>query len=586
MKDIAFALEQARSTSSRLAKTSAIAAGLRSAAREGPAVLRMAVRLAMGRVLPPSDSRTLGVGWRLIAGVALALTGASDEELRAAARKHGDLGDAVFVLYEPLHVREPRPGVTLAELATAVDAIAETGVRGDKSALLLAFLSRATPLEAKYIVKGLLGEMRTGAVEGVIVAAIAEAFDAPAEEVRRAHGLVADAAEVAVLAYGKRLDDARVRPGHPVAFMLATPLETVATPPDWGRSMAEDKLDGVRAQVHVKGGEVSIFARGLERVTQTFPEVADGFRASKDVVLDGEIVAVGPDGRVRPFQTLQARLNRVAPDKELLASVPARFVAFDALVVGDVGLVERPWAERREALEGYARETATLTVNPIFAIHGSDEIDAAFERARARGHEGLVIKRVDAHYEASKRGQSWIKIKKAFATLDVVVTAVEEGHGKRAGMLSDYTFAVRTEDGGLVDVGKAYSGLTDEEIAELAKVFVAETQDQRGGRRLVRPTVVIEAGFDGIQRSKRHESGFALRFPRILRIRNDKRPEEIDTVATVEALFRSQVASGHREEPQAGALPRGRRARQPSPQLSLFSDTADVGEGADRKRQE
>ena len=580
MRELAQALERARETRSRLAKIAAIAEALRGAAREGPAALATATRLAMGRTLPLADGRTLGVGWRLVGGVATALTGASEAALREAMQRLGDLGDAVCELYGPAHARDPRRGVTLAELAALFEAVASTGQRATKSALLLELLSRATPLEAKYIVKALLGELRTGAVEGVVVAAIAEAFGAPLKEVRHALGLLADAADVAVLASEGRLGEARLVPGRPFAFMLATPMETIASPIEWEACAAEDKLDGVRAQVHVAAGQASVFARGFERVTHAFPEVAQGFASQADAVLDGEIVAMGVDGRVRPFQALQARLGRVAPSAELLAQVPATFVAFDLLVDGERVLVDAPWSERREALERFAgrRDSqAAFLLNPCYRVAGPEELDAAFDRARGRGQEGLVLKRRDAPYEAGRRGQAWIKVKKAFATLDVVVTAVELGHGKRAGILSDYTFAVRREeDGELVDVGKAYSGLSDAEIAENAQLFMATTREEQGWRRIVEPRLVIEVGFDGIQRSKRHPSGYALRFPRILRIRKEKGLDEVDTAATVEALFRAQVASGHREEAEAPAparTGRGRRGkRREDRQLSLFGE--------------
>ncbi len=579
MRAFVESLEQTRATGSRLAKIAALAAGLRAAAEEGPEALALAARLAVGRVLPPTDGRTLGVGWRLIAGVATSLTGATDAEVRDAVREHGDLGDAIHALYARVHERDPRPGITFAELGRLVEELAGTAARADKSARLLALLTRATPLEAKYVVKALLGELRTGAVEGVLLAAIAEAFSVPMAEARRAIGVLADSAEVAVLARAGRLSEATVRPGRPLGFMLATPLEAVASPIDWTLTMAEDKLDGVRAQVHVRGGEVAIFARGLERVTQAFPEIARAFQTCRDdVVLDGEIVATADDGRVRPFQALQMRLNRVAPDEALIAQVPTKYVAFDILLRDAKPLLELPWSERRAALELYARELGPrerFVVNPAYPIAGREELDAAFERARARGQEGLVLKRVDSVYEAARRGQAWIKVKKAFATLDVVVTAVEEGHGKRAGMLSDYTFAVRDEEGRLVDVGKAYSGLSDAEIAELGRTFESTTIERRGGKRVVEPTVVIEVGFDGVQRSKRHASGFALRFPRIHRIRTDKKPEEVDTVATVEALLRSQVSSGHRED-ASGREPPRRRGKKASAQLPLFED-ADAG---------
>jgi DNA ligase 1 len=369
--------------------------------------------------------------------------------------------------------------------------------------------------------------------------------------------------------------------------MLATPIETIATPLATEGLVVEDKIDGVRAQVHKAGGEVRIFARGLDDVTSAFPEVVHALSAAPgDVALDGELVATGPDGRPRPFMQLQNRLGRKDPTPAIVSATPVSFVAYDMLAGPDGDLLALPWTARRARLEAFAVHLR----GPAFAVNPVQEypadLDARFDAARARGHEGLVLKRKDAPYEAGRRGQSWIKVKRAFATLDVVITAAELGHGKRAGVLSDYTFAVWSNDGPdaeLVNVGKAYSGLTDREIDEMTARLVALTTqvERRGGLRKVRPEIVLEVAFDGIQRSKRHPSGFALRFPRIVRVRDDKGPADADRLAAVEALFASQVSSGHREEAPEPA-PKGKtkaaRASAIDRQLSLF------GEEPSRKR--
>jgi DNA ligase-1 len=580
------ALETARGTSSRNAKVTAIAGALALAAASGEVELRTAVRVALG------DLSRLGVGWRALAGALAARLGEThDTRIVEATRRLGDLGAAAEELIsgrqaeQATSAREPfdrsvgaRP-MALADVAQMVEGLRAASSRARRAALITAALSRSSALEAKFLVKALSGELRIGAAPGIVLLAIAEAASAPEADVRRAHGLVADLAEVAVLAFDKRLAEANVQPGRPLAFMLATPIETVKSPIDFSVLVAEEKLDGVRAQVHVHGEaahkRVTIFARGLERVTDSFPEVAAAFsNVTTDLVLDGEILSIAEDGGPRPFQALQMRLNRKKPSEELLAEVPVCFVAFDVLVREGRVLVDEPWRVRRATLEVLAHDVGT---GPTFAIKACSSIadatalDAAFDRARKNGHEGLVLKRKDAPYEAGKRGHSWLKVKKATATLDVVVTAAEQGHGNRASVISDYTFAVWKE-GTLVDVGKAYSGLTDAEIDTLTRHFSETTIETRGGWRKVTPDVVLEVGFDGIQRSERHPSGFALRFPRILKIRTDKTPEECDTLETVEALFRAQVESGHREDgapPVAKHTP-SKAKPKPSSQLSLF----------------
>ena len=429
-------------------------------------------------------------------------------------------------------------------------------------------------------------------------AAIARAFELPVEEVRRAGALATDPGELAVLAKEGRTAEARLKVGRPVAYMLATPIETLAQAIEPARFVIEDKLDGVRTQVHKQGNDVALFARGLDPVTAAFPEVVEAFRfVPGSVALDGELIAVGEGGGPRPFQALQARLRRVSPTKAMIAETKVVFVAFDMLFDGREELLGLPWTERRQRLEAFAAERgprAAFAVNAYRPLEADGEplnalLDRAFEEVRRRGHEGLVLKRTDALYEAGRRGQSWVKVKRAFATLDVVVTAAEEGHGRRAGVLSDYTFAVWRGDD-LVNVGKAYSGLTDVEIDAMTRRLKGLTSERRGGVRLVRPEIVLEIAFDGIQRSSRHKSGFALRFPRIVRVRDDKCPADADRLTQVEALFASQVESGHREEATraaaARATERGPRVKKKSAgasqQLSLFARDDDDGTGGDR----
>jgi len=587
---LAAALEAAKSTRSRIGKERALAAVFREigdgAADPNGERLATAARLATGRTLPVGDGRSLGVGGSLMTELIVARTESPPDVVWTLARQTGDLGEAFGLLVERQEASEPRSGVSLEEVATLFAALASTGARAQKLALLDGVFARATALETKYLAKVILGSLRIGALGGVAEAAMARAFEVPLEEVRRAMALVTDPGTVAVLAKAGRLREARFELGRPVAYMLATPLEGVAQSIDCAAYVLEDKLDGVRAQIHKSGADIAVFARGLERVTTAFPEVVEAFRAADgNVALDGELVAMTPEGRPRPFQALQARLRRLAPSAETLDKTPVTFVAFDLLFDGDGDLLARPWFERRQAMERFAAdrgprrafmmtEAASLRTDAPLA----DQLDRAFDAARARGHEGVVLKRTDALYEAGRRGQAWIKVKRAFATLDVVITAAEEGHGKRAGVLSDYTFAVWKEDT-LVNVGKAYSGLTDVEIEQMTLRLESITLERRGGLRAVKPEIVLEVAFDGIQRSRRHKSGFALRFPRIVRIRDDKMPAEADRLDAVQDLFFAQVETGHREEsPDAGLppaekiskVPRRKKRKAAPNQLSLF----------------
>jgi len=528
------ALDAARSSRSRIAKEQAIAGALSAiAVDEDDAALATAARIASGRVLPVGDGRSLGVGWSLMLDVVKGATGLDDDIIAACARKTGELAEAFGLLVRRKEGAESRPGLPLREVERLVNALADESARGVKRPLLDAAFARATPIETKYLAKALGGGMRIGAQEGVVVGAIARAFGEPLDRLRRAAALVTDVGDLAVFARRGTLDRARLVVGRPVALMLASPIDTMAGPIDPAAYAVEDKVDGVRAQAHVTAsGEVTLFGRALDRFSEAFPEVVSALQTlPRPLVLDGEIVAIGPSGRPRPFQALQPRLKKTRPDAVDLAGARVVLVAFDVLADDAGPLLDRPWSERRARLEallhdGHAAKGA-IVLNRAASLpsHESLEksLDAAFDAARANGHEGLVLKRTDSAYEGGRRGQGWIKVKRAQATLDVVIVGAEEGHGKRAGTLSDYTFAV-WQEAELVPVGKAYSGLTDDEIEQLTAKLEGLTIERRGGLRLVRPEVVLEVVFDGVQRSSRHASGFALRFPRIARLRDDKAP--------------------------------------------------------------
>jgi DNA ligase 1 len=534
------AVKATRSRTEKLAQLATLLATLEDDELVG------ACRVIVGAPLAVGDSRALGVGWALLIDATSAAAGVDEATLLHGLRAAGDLGEGL----EPLWPTG-RPGLALKDVVPLFEAVAATESRDEKRRLVTAALSRASGGEAKYLVKALLGELRIGVQRGTLDEALALAFKAPAAEVRAASALTPDVGTLALLVKRGELAKAAIEPGRVIAFMLATPSESVKEPIDPARTIVEDKLDGVRAQAHVVGGNVSLFARGTGEVTASFPEVVAALSTlSGAVVMDGEILAVTPDGGPRPFQALQARLGRVAPDATALATTPVAFVAYD-LLFRDESLLARPWSERRAQLEALS-----VRVNPISTLDATQpiepQLEARFAEARARGHEGLMLKRTDAPYEAGTRGSSWRKVKRALATLDVVITRAERGHGKRAGVLSDYTFAVWSGEA-LVEIGKAYSGLTDVEIADMTTRLQSIALGHDGRFLLVRPEIVLEVAFDGLQPSKRHGSGFALRFPRIVRIRDDKAPKDADRLDTVRALFDAQVRTGHREvSPQLG----------------------------------
>ena len=507
--------------------------------------LALAARYFAGHVFPLYDARTTNVGGGMLRDAISEVTGLEVENLRPRYVRLGDSGDVAHETFtETKGDVNTEPTLTLAATQALIERLSETRGTKNKKALLVESLSRATPAEAKYLVKLLVGDLRIGLKEGLVEDSIARAFGRALAQVAQVNMLTGDIGETALRARRGRLEGVAMRLFHPIKFMLATAAEDLA---DIARTMpeefyVEDKFDGIRGQAHVQGGRVALYTRTLDDVTHRFPELIEPLKGlSTDAVLDGEIVPVR-GASILPFQELQKRLGRKTVSEELLASVPVAFVAYDLLYADGRVLTDEPLEARRRALESLVAHdaAAVLRLSEAKRIQEASELDAEFDAARARGNEGLMIKDPRSSYKPGKRGREWLKLKRALATLDVVVTAVEVGHGKRRNLLSDYTFAVRRseEDPELLNVGKAYSGLTDVELAELTEWFRAHTlQEFAHGRvRIVEPKIVLEVTFDRVQESKRHKSGYALRFPRILRLREDKTADEIDTLEAVRRL--------------------------------------------------
>ncbi len=563
--------ERLAATSRTSEKTGLLADYLRTLT---PEELPIAAVFLTGRPFAEADQRAAGLGWSAIASTVTGLVDVPRAALGEAYDRSSDLGIAVAdVLKTAGHEPPPEISPTLPEVAAAFAEIEQASGPARKSAVLRTLLERSDPLTAKYIVKVLGGDLRIGLREGLVEAAIARAFDHPLDDVKSAGMLVGDVGRLASLARDDALAGASLALFHPLKFMLASPVEdaveivTRLGPEVW----VEDKYDGIRAQLHKKGAEVRLYSRDLHDISDGYPEiVAAAAPLPWEGILDGEILA-WRDGTVLPFITLQGRLGRKAPSEAILAEVPVIYVAFDALALGPGGgrpvepLLRQPLTERRARLDALelplADDGGRFARSHLMAAADADAVEAAFTDARARRNEGLMVKDPGSIYAPGRRGLGWLKMKKALATIDCVVVGVEVGHGKRHGVLSDYTFAVRdTDRDKLVNIGKAYSGLTDAEIAEMTRWFEAHTIARFGRFYQVEPTVVVEIAFDVIVRSARHGSGFSLRFPRIVRLRPDKTPDEIDTVETVTALYEGLqhgaehlVTAGSKSHPSAAA---------------------------------
>jgi DNA ligase-1 len=560
--------ERIRATTKKTEKVALVADYLRAQQVNDAA---LAAVYFSARPFPAHDEATLNVGGALISRI---VTELSPGSLNSAYRKFGDLGEAAGEL---LRRRKGEiSGVTLAEVNDAFRALAAARGQSAKSELLRALLERATALEATYLIKIITGDLRIGLRESLVEEAIAKAYDEQYSAVRRADMLLGDISETVRLAANHQLGEAKMRLFHPIGMMLASPVESAAEAFAYFTNAAvEDKFDGIRAQVHADGDQVRIFSRTLDDVTGSFPELATALLAIREpVILDGEVLA-WQDGRALPFSQLQQRLGRKAVSIEHMREVPVAYLMFDVIYADGDLTIDLPWRERRKLVErifagivpraelfappvrGGKADQAGLfdpplpadTVAPseivlsqVRSAANAEDLDQLFDAAQARGNEGLMIKDIDSPYAPGRRGKSWLKLKRELATLDVVVTGVEWGNGKRAHVLSDYTFAVRDGDR-LVNVGKAYSGLTDSEIATMTEWFKQNTIADMGHFRTVEPKIVLEVAFNKVMESDRHESGYALRFPRIVRIRDDKPVSEIDTVDRVRELFELQDKS-------------------------------------------
>ena len=534
-------MEKVRGNSSKIAKVDSLAAFL---ATLGPEDAEIVGRLSTGRPSARGSKDEVQVGYSTLLEVLQEVCGASRAETSKVYLKYGDLGEAAQeLLGEKKETSLFNERLTIADVELAFDRMRTAKGKGSAEArrgAVKSLLLRATPLEGKYIVKALTGEMRTGLVAGLLEEAVAKAHGLPKEDVAKAHLLLGDAGLLAGAAARGELGKVRMTQFRPVNFMLAEPMATAAEVAErFGKEVyAEYKYDGVRAQVHKRGRLVRIYSRRLEDISESFPEVSGAALAiDHDFVTDGEIVPF-QDGRPLPFQLLQRRLRRVEGFEDAARRAPVKYFAFDLLMADGEEVYELPLRARSKRL-GELTRGSEIPLAERSTVRTEDEIQRLFRKSRGLGYEGLVVKDPDSVYTMGKRGLGWAKLKEELDTLDVVIVAAEYGHGKRAGVISDYTFAVR--DGNrLATIGKAYSGLTDEEIDRMTERLKAITLKDNGYWRTVRAEVVLEVAFDSIQRSDRHDSGFALRFPRIKRIRDDKSAAEIDDLERVRSIFEAQ----------------------------------------------
>ncbi len=532
---------QTAAESSRLRKVALLAQYL--VELETNADLLRAVRFCSGSTSNAASGQApLNMGWSLIRRTMQELSGINDAEYRALSRTQADTGRTALLVLQRAEL-QPKP-CSLEEIAKLFDEMRHAIGQMPRIILLRERLRNLSARNGSWLVRLMTSELRMGSKEGLIEEAVAVAFVEQADAVREAAMLTGDLGHAALLAKAHRLHEAKPRALVPIKVMLASPEQDAEA--IWKRLTEEsgaedvwleDKFDGIRAQLHRTTERSEIYSRDLKPIAAQFPELLHAAQQlAEDVIFDGEIIAYAENKKLSFFD-LQKRLGRRdQADLFFPNEISVRYIVFDLLWRSGESLIHAPLQVRRAHLEQIIMPPGFILIE-TYRADSVDAVEAAFLAARRRGNEGLIGKNPDSTYSPGRRGKAWLKLKKAFATLDVVVVKAEQGHGKRSQVLSDYTFAVLDEEtDDLRIIGKAYSGLTDAEIEELTEHFTRNTLSEKGSVRTVTPDIVLEIAFDSIQPSTRHDSGLALRFPRIKAIRRDKHRDEIDTLSYARKL--------------------------------------------------
>ncbi|MFL6493913.1 MAG: ATP-dependent DNA ligase [Nitrososphaera sp.] len=546
--------EKVRQTTSKNAKVAVISEYLtkfkddNSTSNSNDTSLAVAVLFMSGAIFPKGSGLALNVGFNTIMRSLSDIARLKPDEVQKIYLKHGDMGAlAEYVISKkqqsPLMIHRLLLPDLYDQLRKIADAVG-SGSAEAKRKILTGLLINSSPIEAKYLIKIASGEMRIGVVEGLVELAIAKAFDRDVQAIRQAMLLSGDIAQVALLAKKDALSTAIMKPLAPLSFMLADVMFSAEEIMHYYNKqlICEFKYDGIRVQLHKFGGKVKMFSRKLEDVAISFPEILSAASlVPSEFILDGEVLAY-LGGRPLHFQELQKRLRRKVVTDRLMVEVPVVYVPYDIMYFNGHSLIDKSLTERKKLLSEIRFKEPIINLG-YRVVSTAEEISCAFKESRDAGHEGLVVKELESQYYPGKRGRHWTKLKHELDTIDAVIVIAEYGHGKRAGTLSDYTFAVLDEhDGGsLKTIGKAYSGLTDAEITEMTDKLRSITVRDEGYRLVVRPEIVLEIAFDSIQKSDRHNSGFALRFPRIKYIRTDKTVRDIDTLGKLQSIYKRQT---------------------------------------------
>ncbi|HJK01787.1 MAG TPA: ATP-dependent DNA ligase [Methanocorpusculum sp.] len=515
------------------------------------------VRFMRGKIFPDWSLEKLGIGPGLLYEALAYVIGKKREIVISAINNSGDIG---IVVENFLKKREQTmffsENLELCDVYARFLQIARTTGRKSQQERMRSvqyLLSNSSPLEGKYLARLMLGEMRIGIGEGVVCEAIAKGFGISIDTVEHAQQVLNDLGEVALLAKTdpSSLEKVYITPFRPVKMMLAqagTITEMVKT---HGTIAVEYKYDGSRFQFHKANGKTAIYSRRLEEMTASLPDVVAllSDATDHDVIIDGEIIAI-QNGKPMPFQTVLRRIHRKHGVTSAAEAIQMQPLIFDILVCDGETLINRPFLERRKILE----LVMTDFVAPQMVSDATEEIESYYQEALNNGNEGIMLKVLDAPYIPGNRGKLWIKVKPEADTIDLVVTGAEWGSGKRAKMFGSYLLSCQNENGELLELSRVATGIDDAMLAELYELFKDKIIAEQGKNVLFEPNVVFEVGYAELQRSKSYAAGYALRFPRFIRLRHDKDSNDVETINDLSRRYCMQkkaelkYQSGHIQE--------------------------------------
>jgi len=517
--------------------------------------LSIAVLFLSNRIFPLGSKFVINAGFGTIMQALSEISFLDKDQIQQSYMQYGDMGALSEYAVSKKHTASliQQQPLTLPMIHDRfkgmADSIGSDSSKVKKSILKGLFLD-CSPLEAKYLTKVINGEMRIGLTEGLVEVAVSAAFNVELKKVREAMLVSGDISQVALLAKSRLLHIAIIKPLQPLSYMLADVMFTAEEIINYFQKplICEYKYDGIRAQMHKSGQQVKLFSRNMTNITNAFPELVQAAIDSKlsssmeniDFILDGEIMGLR-NGKPLHFQELQKRLRRKNVTGQILTAVPIVYVVFDITYINQEQTIRNPLRQRKEILSSILFREPIINAKQN-VVNTAQKIIAVFQKSRDDGYEGLVLKDPESQYHPGKRGRYWIKLKQELDTIDAVIVIAEYGQGKRAGVLSDYTFAVRDENDNnqLKIIGKAYSGLTDKEISMITEKLKSIIIKDDGYKIAVKSELILEISFDSIQKSDRHDSGFALRFPRIKNIRSDKNITDIDTLQKVRHIYENQ----------------------------------------------